>query len=61
MTRYVLNFRRGYLYVMDLSVKVVVFAFCVDVLIFVVNLLFVASDRFVVSIVLVTVIALFVS
>lgn len=58
---YVLNFWCGYLYVMDLSVKVVVFVFCVDVLIFVVNLLFVVSDCFVVSIVLVMVIVLFVS
>lgn len=58
---YVLNFWCGYLYVMDLSVKVVVFVFCVDVLIFVVNLLFVVLDCFVVSIVLVTVIVLFVS
>lgn len=58
---YVLNFWCGYLYVMDLSVKVVVFVFCVDVLIFVVNLLFVVLDCFVVSIVLVMVIVLFVS
>lgn len=58
---YVLNFWCGYLYVMDLSVKVVVFVLCVDVLIFVVNLLFVVLDCFVVSIVLVMVIVLFVS
>lgn len=58
---YVLNFWCGYLYVMDLSVKVVVFVFCVDVLIFAVNLLFVALDCFAVSIVLVMVIVLFVS